>query len=87
MSIHAVEAALWKISTDRETAEAYTRDKPGFLSGYRLSDSEVALLSKMDPVALGQYGANWLLVIGSYLAIFGRPAIHQYLAIINRKPQ
>jgi protocatechuate 4,5-dioxygenase alpha chain len=64
MSRHAVERALWLLSTDRSAKDKFREDPKRFLSRFQLTEEEESQITSFDVKAMQASGVNPMLTMG-----------------------
>lgn len=83
MSLNALEKALWQIYTNHDDTERFKSDPQAFAQGFDLDDEERRMLAEGDSIAQIAHGANSMLVMMVWQAVYGLAEFHKYYAMVN----
>lgn len=83
MSLNALEKALWQAYTNHDDTLRYKNDPAAYAATFDLDDAERKMLTDGDPVAQIAHGANSLLVMMVWQALYGLEEFHKYFALVN----
>lgn len=79
MSMHAVEVVLYRLANQPDDLARFMRDRDSYLGEYRLANQELEALRGFDVERLAEMNVNWMLLMGAYQALHGRPKQPEYL--------
>lgn len=85
MSVNMIEKLLYDVSVSRSAAERFKTELDKFLPRYRLSDSEVAIVRDGDVRAMRDMGANPMLTMGFWMAVYGPREMGEYMKRMKRR--
>jgi hypothetical protein len=83
MSTNAMEKALWQALSDRKEMQRFREDAPAYLDGFRLDETERALILSWDVAKVVSRGVNPLLVVSAFSAVNGLEKTGEYIMKIN----
>jgi hypothetical protein len=84
MTIHAVEAFLWRICTDEAEADRFRRDPAQSVAQATLSPVEQALLIALDVRALADLEVNDMLLLTAFQVVHGfGSSLPEYMRRMN----
>lgn len=87
MSINAVETALWRAYANRDDCQRYLNDRETYLAGFELDEAERAMLREVAVMDLINHGANALLVMMVWQAVYGIARLDEYFIAVNGLPE
>lgn len=87
MSRHAVERALWHLSTDRAAKEKFREDPDRFLRRYQLTEDEFRQITTFDVKAMQASGVNPMLTMGFWQEMSPNRGMRAYVAALRGNGQ
>lgn len=86
MSINAVEKALWQAYANRDDCQRFCNDRAAYLAGFDLDEAERTMLQEVAVMDLINHGANSLLVMMVWQAVYGIARLEEYFIAVNGAP-
>ncbi|MBB3862333.1 hypothetical protein GGQ88_003633 [Novosphingobium hassiacum] len=83
MSTNAMEVVLFRLANQPEDVARFRADPDTYLAEHKLDSSEVGALRAMDIEGMAAIPVNWMLMMGAYQALHGRPKQPEYLQRIR----
>jgi hypothetical protein len=84
MSTNEMESALWKALSNPRELRRLVEDAPGYLSGFKLDETERDLMLAWDVRQLVARGVNPLLLMSAFSAVNGMEKMGEYAMAINQ---